>query len=420
MFMNYMRKQWRSFSCFLGNCRGGTALAFALGVPALMAAVGVASDYATMTLKRAELQAAADAGALAGAKEMALAQAGPRTAEEVAQSYAKTQLASREENLTILVKVDKASGLVNVRVVEEWTPIFSEYIGADMTPVSASATAKLTGSANICVLTLHASADRAFALDTGASISAPDCGLYSNSTSEKGMKFSGNTKITSNLVCSAGGVDYTPGHVDPEPTTDCPQIADPLAGRPPPSVGACVNVAMPIKVNSMLRPGHYCSGIKIVGKGNVTFEPGDYIVEGGEFLIAGQGAVIGHDVGFYLKGPDAVLKFAGNSVVEFSGRSEGNMAGMVFFEDRDAPLGREHRIATLLTRELTGTIYLPRGRLLIDPKAKVGDQSAYTAIIAYTLELRDGPELMLNADYGASAVPVPAGLNLNRGVALSK
>jgi Flp pilus assembly protein TadG len=415
-----MSSRLRVFRHFLKDGRGGTVLAFALGAPALLASVGVASDYATMTLKKAELQAAADVGALAGAKEMALSQAGTRTAEEAAQSYAKTQLAGREENLSISVDIDKIGGLVSVHVVEEWTPIFSEFVGAGMTPVSASATAKLTGSANICVLTLDRTADKAFTLDTGANVSAPDCGLYSNSTSEKGMEFARSTNVTSNLVCSAGGVDYAPGRVNPEPTTDCPQIADPLAGRPPPPVEACNSVKMPVKGNATLHPGHYCGGIHISGKSNVTFESGDYIIEGGEFAIVGQGSAIGHDVGFYLKGPDAVLKFAGQSIVEFSGRVEGNMAGMVFFEDRNAPLGRTHRIATLLTRELTGTIYLSRGRLLIDPKGKVGEKSAYTAIIAQTLELRDGPELILNADYSASAVPIPSGLKQSVGVALSK
>jgi hypothetical protein len=357
---------------------------------------------------------------LAGAKEMALSQAGTRTAEEAAQSYAKTQLVGREENLNISVEIDKLGGVVSVRVVEAWKPIFSEFVGAGMTPVSASATAKLSGSANICVLTLDGSSDSAFALNTGASVSAPDCALYSNSKSERGMAFARNTNTSSNLVCSAGGVVYSPGNVDPEPTTDCPQIADPLAGRPPPAFGPCVNVAMPIRTDTTLHPGRYCNGIIITVKSDVKFEPGDYVIEGGEFAIVGQGSVVGRDVGFYLKGPDAVLNFAGQSIVEFSGRIEGNMAGMVFFEDRDAPLGREHRIATLLTRELTGTIYLSRGRLLIDPKARVGEKSAYTAIIAHTLELRDGPELILNADYGASAVPIPSGLKQSSVVALSK
>ncbi len=414
------RKCWQKLSEFLRNNYGGMALAFALGAPALLASIGVASDYATMTLKHSELQAAADAGALAAAKEMALSQAGQGTAEEAAFSYVKAQLAERGENVSIAVDVDKKNGRVNVRVEETWVPVFAEFLGADMTPVVATAAASLTGSAHICVLTLDGSSSKAFEMKNGARIMAPDCGLYSNSVSAKGMEFDNSAEISASLVCSAGGVDYKPGYINPEPTTDCPQIADPLAGRTPPPAGPCVNVSMPIDESVTLHPGTYCAGIEVKSDGKVIFEPGEYVIEGGKFKISGDGVVVGHNVGFYLKGEDAVLEFTGESVVEFSGRKEGNMAGLLFFEDRSAALDRKHKIATQLTRELTGTIYLSRGRLLIDPKAKVGEQSAYTAIIAHTLELRDGPELVLNADYGASAVPVPKGLNLSRGVALSR
>ncbi len=58
-------------------------------------------------------------------------------------------------------------------------------------------------------------------------------------------------------------------------------------------------------------------------------------------------------------------------------------------------------------RELTGTIYLPNGKLFINPNAQVAEQSAYTAIVSYQLELTEGPELVLNSDYGSTKVPVP-------------
>jgi Putative Flp pilus-assembly TadE/G-like len=414
------RDHLRKVAGYLRNTGGATAIAFAVGVPSLIAVMGVASDYVTMTMKRAELQAAADAGALAAVKEMALSQAGNQSATETALSYARAQFPERVENIEIDVEIDRKGGRASLRITENWTPFFSEFVEAGMTPVVAKASASLTGSANICVLTLDGGADSAFEVDADAYVTAPDCGLYSNSVSETGMRFDGSTEIISNLVCSAGGVRYSPGHVDPEPTTDCPQISDPLAGRPEPKSGGCVNIKMPILQDTTLQPGTYCDGIHITRRSNVTFMPGEYVVEGDGFLISGQGSAIGHDVGFFLKGPDAVLNFTGNSVVEFSGRSAGDMAGLLFFEDRNAPIGREHRIATLLTKELTGTIYLSRGNLRIDPKAKVGEKSAYTAIIVNQLELRDGPELILNADYGASAVPLPKGLNVARGVALSK
>lgn len=61
-------------------------------------------------------------------------------------------------------------------------------------------------------------------------------------------------------------------------------------------------------------------------------------------------------------------------------------------------------------RTLLGTIYLPVGRLIIDAKKPIADQSAYTVIIARMINLYDGPDLVLNARYGSTDVPVPNGV----------
>ena len=71
---------------------------------------------------------------------------------------------------------------------------------------------------------------------------------------------------------------------------------------------------------------------------------------------------------------------------------------------------RIHRIGSNNARNLLGTIYLPQGTLLIDATAPVADQSAYTAIIANSLQLQKGPQLVLRSDYDKTNVPVPDGL----------
>jgi hypothetical protein len=40
----------------------------------------------------------------------------------------------------------------------------------------------------------------------------------------------------------------------------------------------------------------------------------------------------------------------------------------------------------------------------------IADRSAYTVIVARTVELYDGPDLVLNSDYDGSSVPVPEGV----------
>ena len=57
----------------LKDSRGGIAISFAAVLPALFAVVGLASDYAMLSKLRGELQVAADAAAIAGAREIPVA-----------------------------------------------------------------------------------------------------------------------------------------------------------------------------------------------------------------------------------------------------------------------------------------------------------------------------------------------------------
>lgn len=61
-------------------------------------------------------------------------------------------------------------------------------------------------------------------------------------------------------------------------------------------------------------------------------------------------------------------------------------------------------------RNLLGTIYLPNGNLIIDTNNKIAEDSAYTAIVARRLILRNKPDLVLNTDYSSTTVPVPQGV----------
>ena len=83
-------------------------------------------------------------------------------------------------------------------------------------------------------------------------------------------------------------------------------------------------------------------------------------------------------------------------------------------------LGRTHHINSTNVDVLTGTIYLSRGKLLIDRNSPIAEDLAYTAIIVRQLELTEGPELILNSDYGATDVPVPAGIRSSAEVVLSE
>ena len=142
----------------------------------------------------------------------------------------------------------------------------------------------------------------------------------------------------------------------------------------------------------------------------MLLEPGVYVIKDGPLTINGNAKVHGRGVGFHLVGDDAELDIASDSVVALEAGLEGEMAGLLVFESRTQPTAAKHSLMSDDAQVMVGTIYLPQGHLLIGGSSKVGGQSAYTAIVARTLEVADGPTIVLNTDYDATDVPVPDGI----------
>lgn len=412
MLRGYGRKYLRASS-------GTTAMMFAISMPALMAAVGVASDYGIYNMKRTSLQNAADQAAIASAKELALSTSNTKTQQEVVDAYVLANLGEAGAHVDTTVAVSANKSAVTVRLEETWSPFFAHFIGAKIMPIVVSAKASLQGESKICVLAVANSGSGAISMTHDSSIVAKGCSVYSNSTNAAGIFLGDDAKIDANLVCSAGGVRNNSGSSTGNVTTDCPQIPDPLATRPVPKFGGCDKTNFKLNSGSTtLDPGVYCGGIQITGKAQVTFNPGDYIIKDGEFMVAGAVLAKGTDVGFYLTGSKALINFIGNAEIDLSGRVKGELAGLLFFEDpKSAPL-RVHKISASNAHTLTGTIYLPKGSLLVDPNSKVGENSAYTAIIVRRLQVQNGPSLVLNSNYSATTVPVPEGIVTSNQVVL--
>ena len=160
-----------------------------------------------------------------------------------------------------------------------------------------------------------------------------------------------------------------------------------------------------------LEPGVYCGGINVIG-GEAKLKPGTYILNNGGLVVANGGKLIGENVGFYLTGALGLstVQLAPSSTVSLTAPKTGDMAGMLFFEDRDVLFKAPHIIASNDARNLVGTIYLPGNTLEINSQNPIADQSDYTVIIARKFDMKDGPELVLNTDYENSPVPVPEGV----------
>jgi hypothetical protein len=198
-------------------------------------------------------------------------------------------------------------------------------------------------------------------------------------------------------------------------------VDDPLELRQPPKAGGCDFDGVEIDISQTIAPGHYCGGLKIKDGAEVTAEPGIYIISGGPLEVKNSASLKGDGVGFYFEDDAATFIFKNHAVVELSGPTSGPLAGLLFFENPSAKEGRDFLISSDEVRKLIGTIYLPRGtfeanakldetvKSLLDPLRVIGEASTYTIIVANKIAL-DGVNLVINADYAASDVPVPQGL----------
>jgi Flp pilus assembly protein TadG len=414
---------------FWADIRGQVAIIFTLVIPVLVGSVGMAVDYTAWTAQVRKLQGTADAAAIAAVRELYLANTTDGQVEAVAALVARAQFDNSGRSstgLTVATDIRHDRGAVQVTVSQAREIYFSQVFGTSFADLAATAVARAAGGGRICVIGLDDYASGTVRLERESRLTAPRCAVYSNSLSSSGIDVSGLSMLDAELVCSAGGLDGTSANFgSTAPLTDCPQIQDPLAERPQPHVGSCDHEGLYLAFNKsigpligsirdnvgqlVLYPGTYCGGL-VVSHSNLLLMPGVYVISGGPLHFRAGTTVFGENVGFFLHGDAAALVIESDSTVDLTAPLDGPLAGLLVFEDRHAPLDREHVIKSNDASVLLGTIYLSRGAFVVDTNARVADESAYTAIVARRLVLRRRPNLFLNADYDATDVPVPEGV----------
>ena len=398
---------------FARNSSGALGIMLALTAPVLVAFVGLAIDYGFATSQRSTMQGAADAAALAGAKELSLSDSKRENVDAVVKSvvaaYVQENGNSLQAEPRIETQIAKEPLRVTVKLNTAYTSLIGSNFGMAVTEIGVQAVARVAGQPNICVLALEPRELGAVSLTNNANLTGKNCAVFSNSRSASGLTVSHGANLTATTVCSAGGI-LGNGHIYPPPYQDCPQFSDPLAARPEPKSQGCDHIATIIlNQERVLRPGVYCLGLTITGFSRVTFMPGVYVIKNGPFLVALSSQIKGEGVGFFLQGVSFFV-FDPLTKIELSAPTDGPMAGLLFFGSRSQSKLLINTILSSSAQVMLGTIYLPTTSLVVDSLAQVGGKSAYTAIVARRLTLLDGPQLILNSNYEATNVPVPEGI----------
>ncbi len=427
--------------------RGNVAMVFVLTAPALIGLAGGAVDFQSLQAQRGALQDAADALATRGAREFLLENAEEQQVEALVRATAGAQYEQRLGAFTLSVAADADDKSVVAGLSQAPRKgMILHTIAAFQEPVSVSATAVARGTTNVCVVALEKEKDGAVKAESSARLIATKCSVLSNSTSSRGIAAGGLSQIRAALICSAGGAHGGTFNFVPQALTDCPAFEDPLKDRLEPDVGACdhnnlvlgdashisglIGVALTTAISSLdgsdedtligytrydLTPGVYCGGIVIRADADVHLEPGVYVIKDGPLEIELGGRLFGKSVGLFFTGDAAVFTFEPQSIVHLTAPAHGIMAGMLMMEDRGRAVTETYSILSSNARTLLGTIYLPTGRLQVDSLMPIADESAYTAIVTRYLHMSGSPQLVLNADYALTDVPVPDGIGPSGG-----
>lgn len=410
-----MKRLGEAIGRFWRRSDASIATIAALSIPVLLLASGAATEYASIASERGKLQAAADAAVLAGARELRFANADLTAVVNTTARFARTQIVSQfgTDGSDVRPAIDPARSAVELVITRPYAAVFGLSLLSTPSELRVRAVGKVGSGVPICLIGLEPGKAHAVWLKTRARLTATGCAVYSNSTHPQGLVGLNFANLSAQVICSSGGKVGTKANFTPDPITNCPQLRDPLAARTPPHVGGCNQTDLVVSgTSTTLRPGVYCGGLKITQGADVRLAPGEYVMKDGPLWVDGGASLSGTYVGFYLSGAASVINFTARSTISLSAPRDGALASLLFFEDRSAPVGRRHLISSDDARMLLGTIYLPNGRLRVDANKPVADQSAYTIIVARWMELDAGPNLVMNARYGATDVPVPSSIGV--------
>jgi Flp pilus assembly protein TadG len=396
--------------------RGNVTIMAALMIPGLLGFGAITADLSFRYVIRGELQASADAAALAASQKLpdttaATAAALDIAAKNVPSSYGsvvqasdivfgtydtdtQTFTAGGASPTAVQVTAGRTSSKNNAPPM-----FFASALGIANSGVQASSTA-YRPPPPYCVYVLNSgNANGAFSAGGGGEFSVPNCGVWINSShSSKAGSESGSSKVTAKSFCIVGGYS---GSFTATPKTGCAVAADPLASLPeyPNPGGPCKDGSV-----SPWFPGRYCGNITVPA--NLTINPGPYFFEGATIDVSAGQNITGQGVFLFLDANSSLTHTNGGSL-SITAPSSGTYKGVALFQSRSASTNNLIKLTGNSNFVFDGTIYLPKAQLSMAGNSTVSVVSKTGYIIAYELHYTGASTFTVGTWGGASRTLSP-------------
>ncbi|ESR26994.1 Tad domain-containing protein [Lutibaculum baratangense] len=371
-----------------GNVGGNVAVLTAVSLPVLLGFAGLGAETGYWYFEQRRLQSSADLSAYAGA---VIARSGGSGEKIVAAATQEAEyLGLIPGNGTITVNWPPSSGTsINARSVEvlieqRYRRLFFTSIKDEPVTIVVRAVAAFEQPVSACIIALDETANEALLVSGSADATFTGCTLMSNSLADDALSVRGAVSLSASCLSAAGGVADGAGAVVtecPAPRERMPRAADPYADVPPPPIPSACSASSGGSGPTTLAPGKFCGGLDL--KGEVTLEPGVYVVSGGTLRINANSHVVGDGVTFYLTN-GASVQMNGTAHVEFRAPASGTYEGMLFYADPHSS-GSSALFNGTADSSLIGSLYFPTQP--VDMRGDFGGSGGCTRIVARTVEI---------------------------------
>jgi hypothetical protein len=309
---------------------------------------------------------------------------------------------------------------VEVELTKTVPRLFSAIFNDEPVTMSARAVAQVYLGSDACVLALAPSTPAALLIDGMADVTL-DCDAASDSLAEDSFSVEGNGALSGRCASTVGGANINTRVTLTECTTVheyAPWVPDPYRNVAEPSVPSFCNSnnrnlgnpqhSLTVSPSEYTVSGmpvyHFCDGLFI--KGNVTFQPGLYVISGGDF-DANAGAVInGTGVTFFITSPNEI-RLNGHAELNLSAPTSGELSGILIFASRSGGSDLTHQINGTAGSVVQGAVYAPTTGLEYTGDSSSTGEGGCTQVIGYTVLLSGNSGLASDCeDAGTSDIKV--------------
>jgi len=390
---------------------GNVAVIFAFALPVVVGGAGLGVETSLWYYSSLKLQAVADAAAYAGALEKIAGSDNPTIVAAATQSATSNDFVAPgtiEVNTPPLSGPNTAKKAVEVIVKHNLDRYFTAIFNSTPVPQRARAVALITDASKACVLALSPSAVQAALFSGNTTVNLTGCSVMSDSVAADAIRTQGSATIKADCLITVGGMVLN----NPVTTTCSSNLtkalpaSDPYSSLPTPTGGNPCKSVNGNKTTQTLQPGTYCSGMDL--KGNVTLQPGVYVVQGG-MKINANAVVAGSGVTIFMAGSNTV-SMNGTATVTLSAPTSGTYSGVLFYGDRTGAAAQSTFNGTA-TSLLTGAIYFPRQQ--VNYLGNFSGNGGCTQVVADTIQWSGSTTIKQNCtSLGMKDIPATQSVQL--------